>query len=799
MSKLFRSQKFFVELVGSVLILALAPLLAVSALLFGNTQQAFEEQIVDANLRYLRQTVNSFELVKDQFDSSFRQLLLDNTIATYETYSNGELLERASRSSALADLHSVSDYLQAKSRMFNKITDLRLSSSFITSVYFYEPAKSMILTDNWGQYSLGEFFDQEAIEIMQDSDGVNFKWQTRVSNQRHGPERRVVSVRLPSLVDENAFVINMHAERIYNRIIRNTTLAAGTSTFVVDHNGNTVLYDDSRYNADDIASFAFLNDPPVGSGRRTSTILQNNNLITYVHSPSLEWTFVSRTSLDVIYQNVQSLGRFFYLITGAVFVLVLVLALVATRWLYSPVLRLVRHLGESHSAGGAHAPLRSRIADPDSDEDGNLGEFNYIEDTIEKTIRERERLTERLSESLPAYREKLIRSLIRPGPHDREQLRSRLEFAGVDLEYEDVTVLTIAIDAAYHNTVDPKEAGITALRIVDNIRSSILAVTKGDVAEIDEGRYVAIINSGTPQMGLVFRCTETLREELHGEFGTDCTIGVGNNQDSIDTASVSYNESIEALKHGLLGGNGEIIHIQDIRIGQVYRSEYLENRIETMQNFVKSGEPGSAHRVLDEIAEDLSRKKREGPYRQIQKIVTEILISFMDSLEIMGGDWYDICPEYDSPFATLARMSDFREIFDWYGQLIDRCADYFAEARTTRSWGYAEKVMSLIEEDCGRTVNLYSLAARLNLNPSYLGRIFKEEVGMNFIDYLTRARINKSKELLTTTGLTVEQVGKEVGYSNSYYFIRLFKELNGTTPGHYKKHHGSTDPSNDVG
>ena len=73
------------------------------------------------------------------------------------------------------------------------------------------------------------------------------------------------------------------------------------------------------------------------------------------------------------------------------------------------------------------------------------------------------------------------------------------------------------------------------------------------------------------------------------------------------------------------------------------------------------------------------------------------------------------------------------------------------------------------------------------MNPSYISRVFKKATGKNFVDYLTYRRIEKSKELLKSSDLKVKDIAEQVGYNNSYYFIKIFRENTGITPGEYKK------------
>ena len=69
-----------------------------------------------------------------------------------------------------------------------------------------------------------------------------------------------------------------------------------------------------------------------------------------------------------------------------------------------------------------------------------------------------------------------------------------------------------------------------------------------------------------------------------------------------------------------------------------------------------------------------------------------------------------------------------------------------------------------------------------------LSKAFKQNTGTNFIDYLTNTRLEKAKELLRTTDTKINHVAEKVGYQPTY-FIRIFKKVEGITPGRYRELH----------
>ena len=90
--------------------------------------------------------------------------------------------------------------------------------------------------------------------------------------------------------------------------------------------------------------------------------------------------------------------------------------------------------------------------------------------------------------------------------------------------------------------------------------------------------------------------------------------------------------------------------------------------------------------------------------------------------------------------------------------------------------------VAYIRENYCRQMTLESAADFVGISPNRLSRLFVEETGRGFSDYLIEFRIEKAKELLSMSGATIKQVSVTCGYSDPNYFSRLFKKVTGLTP-----------------
>ena len=86
-------------------------------------------------------------------------------------------------------------------------------------------------------------------------------------------------------------------------------------------------------------------------------------------------------------------------------------------------------------------------------------------------------------------------------------------------------------------------------------------------------------------------------------------------------------------------------------------------------------------------------------------------------------------------------------------------------------------------------LSLTAMGALVYLNPFYLSRLFKKQLGITLTDYVIHARMEKAKELLLSTHRKINDIALEVGFESASYFTRFFKRTTGMTPLDYRDNH----------
>lgn len=97
-----------------------------------------------------------------------------------------------------------------------------------------------------------------------------------------------------------------------------------------------------------------------------------------------------------------------------------------------------------------------------------------------------------------------------------------------------------------------------------------------------------------------------------------------------------------------------------------------------------------------------------------------------------------------------------------------------------------ETIRGLIAQHYAEHFDLGEVSRLVHLTPYYIGELFKEQERVGFTQYLTDFRLNKARQLLSTTSHQVAHIARSVGIPNRSYFCKLFKDKFGISPGDYR-------------
>ena len=172
-----------------------------------------------------------------------------------------------------------------------------------------------------------------------------------------------------------------------------------------------------------------------------------------------------------------------------------------------------------------------------------------------------------------------------------------------------------------------------------------------------------------------------------------------------------------------------------------------------------------------------------------QYVVMDIYIITVSFSQKMGYQKQELAKLYGDKQEFMKVFASVEDTKQYLKKLLETAIALREKALPGKYDTVLKQAQEYIEEHYHQSdISLNTVAASVNLSPNHFSAIFSQELGETFIEYLTRVRMEKAKELLRTTSKKSTEIAYEVGYKDAHYFGSLFKKTQNCTPKEYRMH-----------
>lgn len=134
----------------------------------------------------------------------------------------------------------------------------------------------------------------------------------------------------------------------------------------------------------------------------------------------------------------------------------------------------------------------------------------------------------------------------------------------------------------------------------------------------------------------------------------------------------------------------------------------------------------------------------------------------------------------------VSSLKDGELLEGYFTDFARKAADIYGHMAGDMGYRQIAAAKQYIADHFHESLQLSEVAKRLYLSTAYFSRLFKEKTGMTFSDYLASCRIDRARQLLATTDLSIAEVSAAIGYQEANSFSRLFKARTGQSPSDYR-------------
>lgn len=229
-----------------------------------------------------------------------------------------------------------------------------------------------------------------------------------------------------------------------------------------------------------------------------------------------------------------------------------------------------------------------------------------------------------------------------------------------------------------------------------------------------------------------------------------------------------YLTLVQHFRYTLFGFSQQIVNI--LALGQLLPSQEGSIPLNQIKSF--SGiEYDQIIKFLEREYDSLSRTKDIKYLEVFLQAVDHLLDNLLQ---------HEMCSPADAETIRLkiGECVSIRELKELLEQFVYHTCCSGESAHSLR----IRKVIRFIYQNYMLDISIQDAAAQVGLNPEYLNKVFKREVGVGFSRYLTGYRIKVAKDLLSRGEARIGEVAELVGYKNSQYFSVVFRQEVGISP-----------------
>lgn len=641
-----------------------------------------------------------------------------------------------------------------------RVKNLMATMPLIDSIYMYRLYDNTVQTPA-SVSELGAFIDKQSFADALKQPGLNHSW----SNVRKGYTLQneladyitlVRSVPLNS-GNDGIIVVNVKLETL-GKFIASLTTAKSNHIRIEDRSGSPV-YRDSN-----------------GGG----------SVLNKIQSDYSSLTISSGIADSNLYRFISAMSSYWIAVCIAFFVCGALWVAAVSKTKYQSIQSIIQRV-QSFSHQKSIELFRR----------GTQDEYKFIDSALDHMIEQFQTFHKRHEEDLVYRRKHFFFEWIEGNrPLTSEKWRQEMEDLGMpnDYTYLSVAVIEISKYSVFADTYTLHDQSLLKFTLSSVVKEIADMRNIGAWSEWTANNQLTVlymisaVSEDGNSKSIVSDLSRNLDQWVADYLDFGITVGIGSSVDQIELVHDVYAEALKSLQYKPSFGERNVIEYWEIPAGGKQQPLDLIQYIRNVAYSLRNGKDDwSDHFEL------LFSEMRAGVYmrEQLASLIGYMIFSLDKEMTELSADIRQLWTS--GPFDKLNRAADNWDSLDELRWELLTILTEFAqglEALREAKSNYAliRQMKAYMEEYYANPdLSLVHLSDAFELQMKNVSRLFKEETGENFIDFLSRIRIERAKELLLEAGCSIQEITARVGYLHPNTFIRSFKKLTGQTPSEYRK------------
>lgn len=267
-----------------------------------------------------------------------------------------------------------------------------------------------------------------------------------------------------------------------------------------------------------------------------------------------------------------------------------------------------------------------------------------------------------------------------------------------------------------------------------------------------------------------------LQNRIESRYGILSFISMGDPIESYEKLGEAYQQALRLQKYQIIEGYGSCI-----TAGEIESRKFGDLSVDTAQlrKLILKKECDDAVDYLEDLFINNIRKETNvnDLFRMCLKIAM-LLQEIKEEYKLQGRKNMRNLNELMDKVYRAEDLFAIRTMF--IGEVTEIISCLHEE--NSQYTPVVKQILAEVQQNYREDMNLKTLSYKYHMNTSYLGQIFQREVGCSFAKYVSNMKNSMAKDLILNTNMKITDIAKEVGYPDTSYFYRKFKQCYGVSP-----------------
>lgn len=393
------------------------------------------------------------------------------------------------------------------------------------------------------------------------------------------------------------------------------------------------------------------------------------------------------------------------------------------------------------------------------------------------------RLSEYYRKSLPAMREQLVMGILE-GHLTGERARAMMETYEMELEAPFYAVSMLYAEASVREETD-QAARFLTLPLKDMVQDYLRdKIRFFSTSFLDQVIIVFLLEQPEDMEQVLYHMDQACKMGFR-VLKASVTAAVSQICTQTEALHTAYVEAASAMEYKTILGSGQVLYINDIEPCSRETDFAAECDFRELIRAVKLGDRNETDVEISHFMDGI-RRETISP-GQYQLLFMELFAELMKIVRAYKLQPSQIFGEHAGSWQELYKYISVDELEKWLQEVCTKLRHALHHERRDSTARLTEQAKAYIREHYQENdLSADSICRYLNVSAAYFSTIFKREVGMSFVAYLTKVRLEHAVELLRTTEDKTYIIASQVGYTEPNYFSYVFKKQYGISPSRYR-------------